>query len=53
MLIAAIILALLGFVFLVLAVQLTADIWTYLSLLSTVTGLVLWGIDYIKKQRNR
>ncbi|AKE41551.1 Uncharacterised protein [Corynebacterium kutscheri] len=49
MLIAALCLAALGFVFLVLAVTSTHDIWQWLLLISVFAGAVILVIDVIDK----
>jgi hypothetical protein len=51
MFVAAIVLAVIGFVLLVLTVQSHSDIWSYLLVLDAIAGLALWGIDYARKRR--
>ncbi|PLW03896.1 hypothetical protein [Corynebacterium ulcerans] len=53
MLIAVIVLSIAGFVFLVLSLSSTGEIWEWLLFGTVVLGLILLFVDMVKKRRTR
>ncbi|AEK92714.1 Hypothetical protein Cp1002B_1272 [Corynebacterium pseudotuberculosis] len=53
MLIAAIVLSIAGFVFLVLSLSSTGEIWEWLLFVTVVLGMMLLFIDIVKKRGKR
>lgn len=53
MLIAAIVLSIAGFIFLVLSLSSTGDIWEWLLFGTVVLGMILLFVDMFKKRRTR
>nr|WP_231139729.1 hypothetical protein [Corynebacterium pseudotuberculosis] len=51
MLIAAIVLSIAGFVFLVLSLSSTGEVWEWLLFVTVVLGMMLLFIDIVKKTR--